>query len=96
MSEEIEALRQSVLLNRAAYFGKVRDTQISSDRQQEQQVKIVSYDPSILCYNVRHPNGTLGFAKAISNSSSLHKGAYVSLIHPAGTQTAIIDTVPRG
>ncbi|MFN6475371.1 hypothetical protein [Nostoc sp. DedQUE07] len=93
---EVEALAQAALLNRAAYFDKVRDAQISRDRNQEQQAKILGYDISFVGYNVKHPDGTLGFAKAISNSSNLHKGAYVSLVRPVGTQTAIIDTVPRG
>ncbi|MHC5897648.1 hypothetical protein [Nostoc sp.] len=93
---ELETLAKSVLLNRAAYFKKVRDAQITSDRNQEQQVKILSYDTSNVGYNVKHPDGKLGFAKAISNSSNLCKDAYVSLVQPAGTQTAIIDTVPRG
>lgn len=93
---ELETLAKSALLNRAAYFKKVRDRQITSDRQQEQQVKIIGYDISLLGYNVRHPNGAIGFAKAISNSSNLHKDAYVSLVRPAGTQNHIIDTTPRG
>ncbi|AUB37529.1 hypothetical protein COO91_03474 [Nostoc flagelliforme CCNUN1] len=93
---EIKALDQAVMLNRSAFFNRIREAQTAIDRRQEQQVKIISFDTSLAGFNVKHPDGTLGFAKAISNSSNLYKGAYVSLIRPAGTQTAIIDTTPRG
>ncbi|MEH2456964.1 hypothetical protein [Nostoc sp.] len=92
---ELETLSRATLLNRATFFNKVRDRQITSDRQQEQQVKILSYNTNLIGYDVQHPDGSVGFAKAISNSANLHKGAYVSLVQPAGTQTAIIDTTPR-
>ncbi|PHJ69228.1 hypothetical protein VF14_03635 [Nostoc linckia z18] len=94
--QEIEALKQATLLNRAAFFNKISDTQKQSDRAQEQQVQIISYDTGTRTYKVKHPNGSQGFAKAISNSSNLCKGAYVSLVQPKGTTTATIDTVPKG
>ncbi|MFN6538107.1 MAG: hypothetical protein RM021_017415 [Nostoc sp. EkiNYC01] len=94
--QEIEALKQATLLNRAAFFNKITDAQKQSDRQQEQQVQIISYDPDARAYKIKHPNGSQGFAKAISNSSNLCKGAYASLVQPKGTTTAIIDTVPKG
>ncbi|MFN6474184.1 MAG: hypothetical protein RMY36_031515 [Nostoc sp. SerVER01] len=93
---EVETLAQAALLNRAAFFNKVSDTQKQSDRAQEQQVKIINYDPDLRAYKVKHPNGSQGFAKPISNSSNLCKGAYVSLVQPKGTTTATIDTVPKG
>ncbi|MEH1780891.1 MAG: hypothetical protein V7L26_17610 [Nostoc sp.] len=94
--QEIETLSQIASINRTSYFKKVHDNQIARDRMQEQQVKILGFDTTISCYNVQHLDGTIGFAKAISNSSNLCKDAYVSLVRPAGTQTAIIDTTPRG
>ncbi|MEH2067921.1 MAG: hypothetical protein V7K47_07095 [Nostoc sp.] len=92
---ELELLNQASLANRTTFYNRTLQAQTSRDRAQEQQVQIISYDPSLGGYNVKHPNGTVGFAKAISNSSNLHKGAYVSLVQPSATQTATIDTTPR-
>lgn len=94
MSNEITSLTSISKLNRAAFRTKAAQAQKTRDRTTESTATILGYDSTTGNYRVQNADGKVISARAISNSSALHKGASVSLVAPQGG-TPIIDAMPR-
>ncbi len=91
---EISLLQNLAIGNRVSYQAKQVQSQKTSDRIQENSVKILGYDASTGHYKVQNVSGQIFSARAISNSAALSKGTQVSLVTPVGG-IPIIDAMPR-
>jgi hypothetical protein len=91
---ELTTLASISKLNRASFRTKASQTQKQRDRTTETTATILGYDSATGNYRVQNADGKIISARAISNSSALHKGASVSLVSPQGG-TPIIDAMPR-
>ena len=88
---EIEALQNTAINNRASYAKRLSDKK----SQLEQQAQILGYDPERGLYRIQTQVGQISWATTITNGGSLYKGANVSLTYCPGS-VGIIDTMPRG
>lgn len=95
MDKELQDLETLVSNNRSAFMKTIVAQQEAMSRTQEFQVDIISYDANLRAYKIHHTNGDIEYAKAISNSGNLHKGAKVSLGRAFGS-LPMIDAMPRG